>query len=261
MRGSGTAVVLFAAFLFSACSPEQKLTALAVEDVESGLANPTGALENTDTMGLAYVILGTHHVLAVLIVSSSRLPGVDRSTLFEHGDIDNCTREVGASVEVDYQCLGHASGKLRIEAAGRFASANGDYDLSIGGASVSAGVTVRGAVAMRVQGVANPTRTERVIMNVTAIASGLPERFEAVHETGIVLDNDDQGERLMFVSRVLGETFAWSRRASTLDTEIIYSIQDRNNYWDCSSRVEDRRITESECRTPIGQGDFAALRF
>lgn len=247
--------------LASACSPTGALTRLDVDGIDDRLAAPSGELESTDALGLAYLILNTREVLGVIRPSVAELPGLNRSPLFEQAEVIQCRSDDDQGFVIDYDCLPEKSGKLRVAADRGFANENGDYTLELQNVSVKTGIRIEGSALMRVEGVANPTKVEKTIIAPIGFVTGSPERFDAVEKTAIVVDNTRGKEKLACLTVVLDETYSWSVTDSRRDGELGYSIRDKRNIWDCTSQVDGMSILSSECRTPIGQGDFAVLRF
>lgn len=245
----------------AACTPLGALQPYDVDRIEDDIEAPSGELETTDSLGLAYMIFATRAVLAGVSVASAELPGLNRSPLFDQEDVVQCRSEAENGFEIDYACLPEKSGRLRVTAASGFANENGDYRLGLEGLSVVPGLSIDANADMRVEGVANPTMTERTTVAPLGFVNEMPERFRAVEQTAFVIDNTRGKEKLTFVTIILEDTYAWTVTDSRRDGELGYTIRDRRNIWDCTSEVDGTSILSSECRTPVGQGDFAVLRF
>lgn len=247
----------------SACSPTSVLTSMSLDAVEDAIGEPTGELEIADARGLAYRVLGTDAIVRSLAPAASRLPGVHRSPLFPQQDMGSCVEERQGGLHIDYACAG-GSGTLRLDASGDFANENGDYAIAMDGLSTEAGIAIDGEAEMRVAGVANPTAPERTSIAPIAYVEGLPDRYEAIEQSAIVVDNERGHEAMACVTMLLGESFAYEVGEAAHAGELVYRIRDRRNVWDCRSELDRSRglaIAASECRTPIGQGDYAVLRF
>lgn len=262
-ENEGVRVPLLLSVLISlyACSPTRVLTPLSLDDVEEALESPSGELEITDAKGLAYTVLATDRLVSTFTIAAPELPGFQRSPLFDPRDLGDCVREHNRGFDIDYVCLGHPSGTLRVEATGEFANENGDYDVKLDAISIEEGIVIEGSAMMRVSGIANPTSPERTVVAPIAYVAGLPERFEAVERTAVVLNNDRGDETLSCVTTTLQKTFVFRSLESPDPEELLYTVRDKKNVWDCISRLEGLSILKSECRTPIGQGDFAVLEF
>lgn len=247
---------------FAGCGTSSSLTALDMERVEQALGAPTGELESTDARGLAYTVYNARTLLDVVAVAAERLPGIDRSPLFTPTDLEGCTDDVARGFEVDLPCLGLHTGKLRLQAQGELANDNGTYELALERASLSPALIVDGAFPMRVEGIANPVAVEKTTLTPTAVIDGMPRFFDTLEQAGIVIDNTRGDEALYYVVAVLDSTFVVQVDEQVSDeATLAYSVQDVKNLWSCSSQVQDQQILDSECRTPVGQGDFAELRF
>ena len=257
----GTSAIALCAFAF-ACTPTGALTRLDVDGIDDRLALPSGELEETDALGLAYLIINTREVLEAIAPAAAELPGMNRSPLFDQSDVVQCRKDDDSGYEIDYDCLPEdRSGALRVDPERGFANENGDYRIELKNISVKDGVTVEADALMRVEGVANPTKVEKTIFAPVGFVRGMPPTFDAVEQTAIVVDNTRGKEKLSCLTMVLDQTYAWSVTDSKRDGELGYSIRDKRNIWDCTSQVDGTTIVSSECRTPIGQGDFAVLRF
>ena len=116
---------------------------------------------------------------------------------------------------------------------------------------------------MRVEGIANPLAVEKTTLAPTAIVDGMPRFFERLEQAGIVIDNSRGNEDLYYVVAVLAATFvAQVDEVQSTDEYLVYTVRDAKNLWSCTTRItEDNGLCGSECRTPVGQGDFAELRF
>lgn len=254
-------LVLVTVVACAACTPLGALQPYDIDRVEQDLESPSGELETTDSLGLAYMIFATRAVLAGVGVAAAELPGLNRSPLFDQDDVVQCRSEVEGGFEIDYECLPDKGGRLRVTTASGFANENGDYRIQLEGLSVVAGLSIDATAEMRVEGVANPTMVERTTVAPLGFVNEMPERFRAVEQTAFVVENERGKEKLSFITVVLEDTYAWAVTDSRRDGELGYTIRDRRNVWDCTSEVDGTSILSSECRTPVGQGDFAVLRF
>ncbi len=254
-------VVLSAVAATAACTPLGALQPYDIDRVEQDLDSPSGELETTDSLGLAYMIFATRAVLSGVTVASAELPGLNRSPLFDQEDVVQCRSEVENGFEIDFECLPEKQGTLRVTNSSGFANENGDYRLQLEDLSVVPGLSIDASADMRVEGVANPTMVERTTVAPLGFVNEMPERFRAVEQTAFVVENERGREKLSFVTVILEDTYAWAVTDSRRDGELGYTIRDRRNLWDCTSEVDGTSILSSECRTPVGQGDFAVLRF
>lgn len=243
------------------CGASGSLTALDLDQIEQALGAPTGELEATDARGLAYALYNTRSVLEVASVASGALPGIDRSPLFQPTDLEGCQSEAPRGFEIDMPCLGHPTGKVRLQAQSELANDNGAYELTLARASVRTDLIVDGAFPMRVEGIANPVAIEKTTLAPTAVIDGMPRFFETLEQTGIVIDNSRGNEALYYVISVLEGSFVVQVDDNAAEGTLVYTVQDVKNLWSCTSMVSEHEITNSECRTPVGQGDFAELKF
>lgn len=252
-----------AAALLAGCDPTGALQALDLDRIELALGAPTGELEATDARGLAYTVYNARTVLAAVAVGAEALPGIDRSPLFQPPrQLSGCSKEVPRGFEVDFPCLGLVAGKLRLEAMSELANDNGTYQLTLTRASLTEGLYAEGTFQMRVEGIANPVAVEKTTLAPVARLKGMPRFFEVLQESGIVIDNSRGNEALYYVVAVLDGTFVIQvDEQQSSDTALVYAVEDVKNLWSCVSKLEGRTITDSECRTPVGQGDFAELKF
>ena len=253
---------LGALVVLAGCDPTGALVPLDLDRIEQALGAPTGELETTDARGLAYTVYNARTVLSAVTVAAEVLPGIDRSPLFMPRQLSGCTKDVPRGFEVDFPCLGLVAGKLRLEAMSELANDNGTYQLSLTRASLAAGLYAEGTFQMRVEGIANPVAVEKTTLAPVARINGMPRFFEVLEEAGIVIDNTRGNEALYYVVAILGGTFVIQvDEQQSSDTALVYSIEDAKNLWSCVSKRDANTITESECRTPVGQGDFAELKF
>lgn len=246
----------------ASCGSAGALTPLDLDQVEQALGAPSGELELTDARGLTYTVYNARTVLRLIEVAAESLPGIDRSPLFEQTDLAGCESAVARGFEVDMPCLGHHTGKLRLQAMSELANDNGLYELTVARASLSPALIVDGKFPMRVEGIANPVAVEKTTLAPTAVIDGMPRFFETLEQVGIVVDNTRNSEALYYVVAALGTTFVVQvDELTSREDKLVYTVQDVKNLWSCSSQVQDNTILDSECRTPVGQGDFAELRF
>lgn len=243
------------------CGASGSLAPLDLDQVEQALGAPTGELEATDARGLAYALYNTRSVLEVALAAASALPGIERSPLFTPTDLEGCQKDVARGFEVDLPCLGHPTGKVRVQAQSELANDNGTYELTLARASIRSDLIVDGAFPMRVEGIANPVAVEKTTLAPIAVIDGMPRFFETLEQTGIVIDNSRGNEAVYIVLSVLQGTFVVQVDDKAPEGTLAYTVQDVKNLWSCSSMVKDHEITQSECRTPVGQGDFAELKF
>lgn len=243
------------------CSATAHLDPLPLDQVESALAAPTGALEATDALGLAYVILGADVALNATLVAASELPGVRRSPHFALVEVASCGQHEPARMVVDYPCLGFPAGQLGIVSESLTPNENGDYDLSLEGINLGEGAEVDGDAHLRVEGVANPTTTERALLAPVARLGSFPERFQELDQVGLRIGLTRGAEDVEGVAVILGETYAFRFTDTHSKAGALYSVRDARNLWTCRSEREGRQILKSECKTPVGHGDFAVLRF
>ncbi|MCA9549092.1 MAG: hypothetical protein KC933_03590 [Myxococcales bacterium] len=255
---------MVAAGLLAGCDPTGALIPMDLDTIEQALGAPNGELETTDARGLAYTIYNLRTVLQAVEVAAEALPGIDRSPLFEADapDLTGCIKDVPRGFEVDFPCLGLVAGKLKLEAMSELANDNGTYQLSLTRASLSEGLYAEGSFQMRVEGIANPVAVEKTTLAPVARLNGMPRFFETVEQAGIVIDNSRGNEALYYVASVLDATFVVQvDETQSTDTALLFRVQDVKNLWTCTSKLDGNTITSSECRTPVGQGDFAELRF
>lgn len=261
VRAKIVSVITIMGVVAFGCSPTGALTAMPIEGIDDRIAAPSGELEVTDALGLAYMISATRAFFVGVAASSAELPGLNRSPLFDHDEVVQCRTEEPDGFSIDYDCLPEKEGRLRIFAESGFANENGDYRLQLDALSVEEGLTLDATARMRVEGIANPTKVEKTIIAPVGFVDGLPDRFRAVENTAIVVDNTRGSEKVTCVTIILGETYAWTLTDSRRDGELDYSIRDKRNIWECTSQIDGASILGSECRTPVGQGDFAVLKF
>jgi hypothetical protein len=247
--------------LVGACSPTAHLDPLPLETLEAQLAAPTGALEETDALGLAYAILGTDVALSATLVAATELPGVRRSPHFALVEVASCGQHDEQKMIVDYPCLGFPAGQLGIVSDSLTPNENGDYELSLEAIDLGAGAEVDGSALMRVEGVANPTTTERALLSPIAHLEAFPERFAELSRVGLRIGLTRGAEEIEGVAEILGETFSFRFTDTNSPAGALYSVRDARNLWTCRSERDGRQILKSECKTPVGHGDFAVLRF
>lgn len=246
----------------ASCDSVGALTSLDLDTIEQALGAPTGELESTDARGLTYTVYNARTVLGIVEVGAEALPGIDRSPLFEQTDLSGCMSDISRGLEIDMPCLGHHTGKLRLQAQSELANDNGLYELDVARASLSPELIVNGKFPMRVEGIANPVAVEKTTLAPVAQIEGMPRFFDTVEEVGIVIDNTRNSEALYYVVAALGATFVIQvDEVTSAEDKLVYTVQDVKNLWSCASQVQDNEILDSECRTPVGQGDFAELRF
>ncbi len=243
------------------CGVKEALTPLDLDLIEQALGAPSGELEATDARGLAYTLYNARTILEVAVVSAAALPGIDRSPLFVPTALEGCQRDVPRGFEIDMPCLGHPTGKVRLEAQSELANDNGTYQLTLARASVQPDLIVDGAFPMRVEGIANPVAVEKTTLAPAAVIDGMPRFFETLEQVGIVVDNSRGKEALYYVISVLNGTYVVQVESMAPEGTMVYTVQDVKNLWNCISHVDAHQISDSECRTPVGQGDFAELKF
>lgn len=247
--------------LVGACSPTAHLDPLPLETLEAQLAAPTGALEETDALGLAYAILGSDVALSATLVAATELPGVRRSPHFALVEVASCGQHEAQRMVVDYPCLGFPAGQLGIVSESLTPNENGDYELSLEAIDLGAGAEVDGSALMRVEGVANPTTTERALLSPVARLEAFPERFAELSRVGLRIGLTQGAEEIEGVAEILGQTYSFRFTDTNSPAGALYSVRDARNLWTCRSERDGRQILKSECKTPVGHGDFAVLRF
>jgi hypothetical protein len=247
--------------LVAGCAPTAHLDPYPVADLESSLLAPTGSLEETDALGLAYAILGTEVAIQAALVSASELPGVRRSPEFVAVEIRNCGKRDAARMVVSYPCLGWPQGELAIASTTLTPNENGDYDLELLQIDLGAGAMIDGSATLRVEGVANPTTTERALLAPIAVLDGFPERFDHLSRVGVRIDLTRGSEKVESLAEILGQTYAFRFDEKSGPSVVNYTVRDARNVWTCRTEVDGQRILRSECKTPVGHGDYAVLRF
>ncbi|RMG17765.1 MAG: hypothetical protein D6729_08270 [Deltaproteobacteria bacterium] len=252
---------LACAGLVAGCSPTADLEHLPLDEIDARIEAPTGALEETDPMRLAYSVLETAYVVESLETAAEVIPGLDRFRLFDRMDAERCHVPYKEGALVDYTCLGFPSGTLRLIPVHAAANENGDYDLHLSSVSLDGKATLFSDVRMRVEGIANPLVDEMVRLSVRSISEGLPRRYDSLDSTGIRLDNTADAERMDCVTEVYGETFAFQLGAVRFGERVEFELSDARNLWECHLDLEGARVTGGQCQTPQGEGDWAVLRF
>lgn len=258
----GLGPIWAAFFALSGCGTAGSLTPMDLDAVEQALGAPSGELEGTDARGLAYTVFNARTILSIMTVAAEALPGIDRSPLFEPESVEGCRSEVPRGFEIDMPCLGYPFGKMRVQAQSELANDNGTYEITLDKAAVEEALIAEGTFLMRVEGIANPVAIEKTSIAPTAVIDGMPRFFETLEGAGIVVDNSRGNEALYYVVAVLSGTYVIQVDEITSTAEaLVYTVQDNKNLWSCSSQLSGNQILESECRTPVGQGDFAELKF
>ncbi|MCB9653845.1 MAG: hypothetical protein H6729_06915, partial [Deltaproteobacteria bacterium] len=62
------------------------------------------------------------------------------------------------------------------------------------------------------------------------------------------------------VARQFDVTYAFSVTSKASD-RVQFRVNDVRNTWSCEATLNGAVVIETECRTPIGQGDYAVLHF
>lgn len=246
-------------FLF-ACDPTARLQSFPLDDVDAAMKLPTGALERTDALGLAYTVLGTQRFLRASLVAADQLPGLRLASAYAAATASRCARREDLRTAVDYGCLGFPSGELDVRALSRHPNDNGDYALELSGIDLAEGEVLDGSSPMRVEGVANPTEPERVVFAPVATLEGFPRFFTDLEHVAVRISTAGGEQGTDCVTTVLEDTFVFQVLALD-EAALSFAVRDARNLWTCRSELEGRRIRHSECRTPVGQGDYARLRF
>lgn len=245
----------------AACSPTADLKHLSMDEISARVSEPTGALETTDPLRLAYSVLETAYVVESLETAAEVIPGLDRFRLFDRMEARRCQVPYKDGKLVDYTCLGYPSGVLRLIPVHAAANENGDYDIHLNSVSLDGKVQLLSDLRMRVEGIANPLVDESIRLSIRSLGVGLPERYEALDSTGIVFDNTEGDEHIECVTEVYGQTFAFRIRTVRFGEEVTFELSDARNLWECTMDLDGARIAGGHCQTPQGDGDWAVLRF
>ncbi|MBK8012598.1 MAG: hypothetical protein IPK13_14705 [Deltaproteobacteria bacterium] len=255
----------------SGCAPFAGFESFALDEVEPALDQPTGVLESTDGLRLTYSILGADRLTDLLRFSASELPGLRRISSSTANTSDNpgqdaeCKQDDGTMVFVDYACLGLRAGGIRVTARAETPNENGDYAVELLGLNGAPAMTtpellIDGEANMRVVGIANPNADDRIIIAPVALLDGLPEDFQRLENVGARLRISNGRWIVDHVASQFDVTFALSVTGKTTD-RVAFRVNDVRNTWSCEAKLEGAIVMETECRTPVGQGDYAVLRF
>jgi hypothetical protein len=242
------------------CSPAGDLVPFPLAEVEDHLAMPTGALERTDALGVAYAAFETDRFMTFAAVVADQIPGLRQSSRYAELDSSACTEKEDLFTRVDYRCLGHPDGELTVRALGRYPNDNGEYELELSGVDLGHGDRIDGTAHLLVEGIANPTAPERAILIPVARLGGFPRFFSLLERVAVEMSTENGDEGVEYLSSILNATFVAEVQEVT-DSSLLYTVRDAGNLWTCRSERDEMRLMGSECRTPVGQGDFGVLRF
>ncbi|MCC7385157.1 MAG: hypothetical protein IT384_25140 [Deltaproteobacteria bacterium] len=243
-----------------ACGPTVNLEPFPLEAIDDGMATPTGILEDTDALGLAYAAFEAHRFMSVLLIAADQIPGIRRSGRYAGAESSHCADGDEVVKRIDYACLGHPAGRLELRSVTINANDNGDYRLELSEIDVGAGDVIDGSARLRVEGVANPTIPERSLLAPVARLGGFPDFFSTLQRVAVRVFSQRGSEGTDGILEMLGRTYAFQIISVEAD-RLRYTLRDARNVWTCRSEVSGRTIGSSECRTPAGQGDYAVFEF